>query len=281
MKRLAVTFIGLVLSTVAVASDIYFTATGEQHGQPLIFRALRTVPEGVSKAELPYRITISWRYEPVARGMPSAETNGDQIAFEDAVMALDVNSVGRQMLVVTGNGRKVWYWYVRDADAWQIQLAQKIAGNSYPIKLERAYDGDWSLYEDFIANVRGCGETIETADGAPAVHHDHSPGPVSATQSRATCQTQHLTEEDRVEDDILSGRVRPEKIPSNWVGRPTSSAPGWRWDDPNDPGNSVRFFAGDAHDPVQSKRAPYVVVVSGGLVIGADGKPVPDSNIPE
>lgn len=155
MKRLAVTLFGLVLSTAAVASDIYFTATGEQDGNPLIFRALKTVPEGVSKAELPYRITISWRYEPVANGMPSAETNGDQIDFEDAVMALDVNSVGRQMLVVTGNGWKVWYWYVRDADAWQNQLAQKIAGNSYPIKLERAYDGDWSVYEYFIANVNG------------------------------------------------------------------------------------------------------------------------------
>ncbi|WP_145635034.1 hypothetical protein [Neorhizobium alkalisoli] len=84
-----------------------------------------------------------------------------------------------------------------------------------------------------------------------------------------------------MEDDIFSGKVRPEKIPSHWMGRPTSSAPGWRWDDPDDLGNSVRFFTGDPDDPLPSKQTPYVIVVSGGSVIGRDGKSVAGFDPPE
>ncbi len=79
-------------------------------------------------------------------------------------------------------------------------------------------------------------------------------------------------------DDIFSG-TRPDKIPSDWIGSPTRSADGFRWDDPNGK-NSVRFFRGNANDPDPSKREPFVVVVSDGEVLGRDGNPVPGA-IPE
>ncbi|QWW67928.1 hypothetical protein [Rhizobium sp. WYJ-E13] len=84
-----------------------------------------------------------------------------------------------------------------------------------------------------------------------------------------------------MDDDILSGKVRPPQIPSHWVGKPTSSSRGWRWDDPDNSGNGVRFFAGDPDDPVPSKRNTYVVVVSGGVAMGADGNPIPGFDAPE
>jgi len=75
-------------------------------------------------------------------------------------------------------------------------------------------------------------------------------------------------------DDIVTGKIRPEKIPADWIGSPTKSAIGWRYDDPNNAGNSVRIYQGDPNDPEPSKREPYVVVISNGKVIGRDGKPV-------
>jgi hypothetical protein len=84
--------------------------------------------------------------------------------------------------------------------------------------------------------------------------------PVSAEESKLTNF-----------EKIITGEERPLQIPENWLGRPTESAPGWRWDDPNDAGNSVRIFAGDPTTQSPSEREPYVVVVSGGKTIGRDG----------
>ena len=76
-------------------------------------------------------------------------------------------------------------------------------------------------------------------------------------------------------DDMLSGKARPPQIPVDWIGSSTRSAPGWRWDDPSNPGNSVRLFRGDPNDPDPWRREPFVVVVRDGRVVGRDGQPVP------
>ncbi|MGL4489138.1 MAG: hypothetical protein ACRCU5_06810 [Rhizobiaceae bacterium] len=73
-------------------------------------------------------------------------------------------------------------------------------------------------------------------------------------------------------DAILEGQ-RPDSIPADWVGSPTQSAPGFRWDDPKGQ-NSVRFFKGDPNDTDATKRQPYVIVISDGKLMGRDGKPI-------
>jgi hypothetical protein len=155
MKRLILILAGLIVSTVATAKDTYFTATGQEDGKPLVFRGILAVPESIRKDQLPNRMTIFWHYVPVGDGMPSAETNEAQIELEDALLDLDVNELGRQVLVVTGNGRKEWHWYVKDPDNWSTQLRQRVAGHSYPIIIERANDPHWSLYLDFLSGLKG------------------------------------------------------------------------------------------------------------------------------
>lgn len=145
----------LAVSMVADAEDLYFTATGQEDGKPLIFRSIAAVPEEVSKRALPYLITVSWRYEPTTQGMPSSEVNEAQIEFEDALSPLDRNKIGRQMLVVTGNGHKDWYWYVKDPDAWKTQAEHLVERSTYPISITTTDDRDWSLYENFKASVKG------------------------------------------------------------------------------------------------------------------------------
>lgn len=139
----------------AIAEDIYFTATGEEDGRPLIFRSLKAVPAGVTEADLPTRVSVTWRYVSDS-GMPDAEDNNAQIDFEDALEPLDENGTSRLMLVVTGNGRKEWHWYVRDLESWMDQFNRQLADQPcFPLDIANTYEPGWDLYKDFIENVSG------------------------------------------------------------------------------------------------------------------------------
>ncbi|HTO33302.1 MAG TPA: hypothetical protein VL202_19320 [Pararhizobium sp.] len=77
------------------------------------------------------------------------------------------------------------------------------------------------------------------------------------------------------DEALFTGKERPRQIPTDWIGSPTRSAPGWRWDNPANTGNSVRIFRGDPNHSDPSMRQPFVVVVKNGVTIGADGQPLP------
>ena len=80
-------------------------------------------------------------------------------------------------------------------------------------------------------------------------------------------------------DTIFNGRKRPKQIPENWIGSPTKSSPGWRWDDPTNSGNSVRLLRGVAEDTNPAHRGDFVIVVSDGKVLDTNGQPVSDPAI--
>jgi hypothetical protein len=148
-------FIHSLTATLANANDTYFMATGQENSKPLIFRSITAVPAGIREADLPIRMTISWQYQPSADGMPDSDVNQAQNEFEDALVPLDVNDIGRQVLVVAGNNQKIWYWYVKNADEWKAQVDEIIArGRSYPIKIVQTYEPDWSLYRNFLSEVK-------------------------------------------------------------------------------------------------------------------------------
>lgn len=143
--------------TEANTENLYFTATGEEDGKPLIFRCLQTVPEGTHESDYPSLISIYWPYTPANDGgMPDAEANEAQIVFEDALEHLDTQGVSHLMLVVTGNGRKEWHWYVKDIDGWMQALNDALAGKPvFPIEIANAEQPDWSLYHNFISSFNG------------------------------------------------------------------------------------------------------------------------------
>lgn len=79
--------------------------------------------------------------------------------------------------------------------------------------------------------------------------------------------------------------VPPEisaKIPVSWgQGQPNRKKEGWRWEDPEDKGNSVRWDKGDARSRWPSQREDHVRVTKGGKVIGPDGQPInPTPEVP-
>jgi len=145
-----------IVST-ASAENVYFTATGEENENPLIFRSLQSVPKGAKESEYPFLISVYWPYgSNNDSGMPDASTNEAQIIFEDALESLDSLGVSHLMLVVTGNGRKEWHWYVRDIEDWMQRMNTSLAGKSvFPIEIENSHQPDWSLYHRFVSGVEG------------------------------------------------------------------------------------------------------------------------------
>jgi hypothetical protein len=137
--------------------QLWFTAEGEEDGQPLVFRGRQHLPSGVAESDYPTRVRIFWPYESANEsGMPDEETNDSQMELEDALAELDSPGVSSQMLVVTGNGRKEWLWYVSDLGAWMERLNELLAGRPvFPIEIGNSHEPDWALYHDFISGLGG------------------------------------------------------------------------------------------------------------------------------
>ena len=141
----------------AIAENVYFTAKGEQDGYPVIYRSMQSVPGGQKEADFPILVNIYWPFELSANnGMPDDETNYDQIKFEDALEVLDKNDVSHLMLVIIGNGRKEWYWYVKDSNDWMSQLNNLLKAHQvYPLQIEIIKEHYWATYHGFVSSVSG------------------------------------------------------------------------------------------------------------------------------
>ncbi|WP_175543838.1 DUF695 domain-containing protein [Atopomonas hussainii] len=141
----------------ALAGNIYFTATGEEDGRPVIYRSMQSVPDGESESDYPNLVNVYWAFDVEPNnGMPDRDSNDKQIAFEDALADLDVSGTSHLMLVVTGNGRKEWIWYVKDVERWLEKLNSLLAGTEvYPIEIETSHDPEWAAYHHFVAAVKG------------------------------------------------------------------------------------------------------------------------------
>jgi hypothetical protein len=137
--------------------DIWFTANGEEDGKPLVFRSRQNVPSDVVESDYPTHVSVFWPYKSANEsGMPDEETNDGQIILEDAFQPLVSSGVSVLMLVVTGNGRKEWHWYVSDVAKWMEVLNESLVGHpEFPIEIESSHEPDWVLYHGFMSGVSG------------------------------------------------------------------------------------------------------------------------------
>jgi hypothetical protein len=79
-----------------------------------------------------------------------------------------------------------------------------------------------------------------------------------------------------------AGAVTPEnpapqevqdKVPSSWgEGEPTGDG-GWKWQDPNNPGNNIRWSPGNPKSEYPNSRGPNVKVNSNGRRLDRNGDP--------
>ena len=81
------------------------------------------------------------------------------------------------------------------------------------------------------------------------------------------------------EREMCEGKRRPKGMPESWLGSPTTSSSGWRWDDPDKPNDSVRIFRGMPNDPDPMHRKCFVIDVKDGRVCDAYGDPIQDEAV--
>lgn len=138
-------------------TDRYFTANGEEDGLPLIFRARQNIPIGANQSDFPHQVLVEWYFDASENnGMPLPDTNEAQVTFEDALASFDDGAMSYLMLVVTGNGRKFWYWYVRDVPAWLEKLNDLLTDHPvYPIGISDSLDPEWSVWSGLVSNTEG------------------------------------------------------------------------------------------------------------------------------
>ena len=136
--------------------DLWTLARSEEDGRPLVLRFLSQVPASVSRQDYPHLIHIHWGY-PVddERGMPESDLHATMIEMEEALLPLEAEGLARNALIVTGNGRKEWFWYTRSVDEFIARLNDLLSGFSeLPIALEASRDPEWS-------NLTGVLESLE------------------------------------------------------------------------------------------------------------------------
>lgn len=136
---------------------MYFVANGEENGQPVIIRCMQIVPNEIIESEYSYNIHISWDFNKnFNNGMPDDDLNNKHNILESILAPLDTQGISYLAVVVTGNGHKDWFWYVKDVASWMSSLNSLLADHDvYPIKIEINQDTDWSIYHDFLFDMIG------------------------------------------------------------------------------------------------------------------------------
>ncbi len=73
-------------------------------------------------------------------------------------------------------------------------------------------------------------------------------------------------------DGIFNGSIRPKQIPAEWKGRPLKHGKnGWCWYNPDNNLDAVFIY----------KDSDSVIVVSGGVCVDRNGKPILGSSMPD
>ena len=140
--------LGLFGCSKEAGRDEWSIATGTENGFPLIVRFRSTVPQGVQPEKYPELVTISWKYNPRANGMPESEDNAKLEELEDLLdKCVESKRQGFMMMAVTCNGTREWQWYSRDQNEFKELLNAAVLGKPpFPIQISCAQDKDWAAY---------------------------------------------------------------------------------------------------------------------------------------
>ena len=130
--------------TLAVARD-------RQSGDisPYMVRIRDTVPADISRDHYPYLLEVTWAFLSTQAGQPHEDEEARMDDFEGAIEdALDRFKHAVLMAVITGKGKRVWFWYVRDVESAEQLFNEALAGKEQvPIDINILLDGKWAQYD--------------------------------------------------------------------------------------------------------------------------------------
>lgn len=131
--------------------ESWVLAEDDEDGLSVIYRLRESVPDGIVIKDHSFLLSILWKYEfDGSSGIPSSELNEQQIAFDDALDGMDNTGLGIMMLVITGNGRREWVWYVTDPQQWLASLHECLTGHPvYPLDIQQSEDSEWATWKAF------------------------------------------------------------------------------------------------------------------------------------
>jgi hypothetical protein len=134
-------------------SDSWSVATGQDSGQPLIFRIRNPPPSFARKEEFPHLLAVSWPYEsPNVQGMPSPDVVRRMTRFEDLLLpALEGSRLAFLTAIVTGNGVREWQWYAHVPED-VMKLVNETLGELEPFPVQFSFQDDplWVGYRQFL-----------------------------------------------------------------------------------------------------------------------------------
>ena len=126
--------------------DRWTIAHAEEDGMALLFRYRNEIPVK-DPAGFPYVLSIVWEYDGDQNlGMPADETLAQMERLEDSLDSIDDRDA-LLMVVVTGNNRREWIWYVDDTSKYMSLLNQALRGKpKFPIDFSASEDPAWLTY---------------------------------------------------------------------------------------------------------------------------------------
>ena len=126
----------------------YVSLQGEQNGDPVTYRCIKE-PKYLENL-CPHLISIVWPYDSIGKGLASEDDNTLQNCFEDALDCLEAEEQGILSLVVFGNNRKEWHWYVKDIENWMDRFNEILSThNQYPLQIKHTENDQWKYHNAF------------------------------------------------------------------------------------------------------------------------------------
>lgn len=119
----------------------------------IIVRTRDNVPGEDIRARYSCLMIVTWRYGQEGSGLPDAAINAELSKFDDAVEGLASESWFIDVAVVTGNGRKEWRFYARDAEEFAANFRSKLAPHARGgLVIEAFGDLDWTGLSELLPN---------------------------------------------------------------------------------------------------------------------------------
>jgi hypothetical protein len=119
-----------------------------KNAEKLVLMQVRNeIPSDASPASYPTMVEIHWKFEPDAQGMPPERIATQQDRFQADLDPIQGDHLGYLMMIATGNGERIWVWYVADPKTFGDALNRLIPGHPFPVTVNvAASEPDWKRY---------------------------------------------------------------------------------------------------------------------------------------
>ncbi|MCD8263092.1 MAG: DUF695 domain-containing protein [Tannerellaceae bacterium] len=132
-------------------SNEWFTALSEnEKGDMVTVYGRDQLTQFVESGKFKERVEITWKYEPDAKGMPSAEVATLMESVEEALKkAMEKDKLSILTGVYTGGGEKIWIFYTRTVRVFGERLNEALKDfELLPISIYTEIDPEWEEYLD-------------------------------------------------------------------------------------------------------------------------------------